>query len=156
MFGRNRPRPTHLGSWPLALVLVAAALVLATSPSALGAGQILASQEGLPDVDARAGAVAPTAAQLNTVSSLGAHATWNRFGTPQSLIKYGGYLAAGLSSDPVTAARSFISSNAGLFRLSAQGVSNLELLSDSPMISGRCGSATTVPSSSWPASSGAS
>jgi len=134
MFGRNRPRPTHLGSWPLALVLVAAALVLATAPSALGAGQILASQEGLPDVDARAGAVAPTAAQLNTVSSLGAHATWNRFGTPQSLIKYGGYLAAGLSSDPVTAARSFISSNAGLFRLSAQGVSNLELLSDSPMI----------------------
>src|SRR5207253_9353627 len=46
---------------------------------------------------------------------------------------YGGYLATGLSSDPVTAARSFISSNKTLFRLSDQGVSNLELLNDSKM-----------------------
>src|SRR5437763_15777678 len=98
MFGRNRPRPTHLGSWPLALVLVAAALVLATAPSALGAGQILASQDGLPDVDARAGAVAPTAAQLNTVSSLRAHAARNRFGPPQSLLPSVGHRATRLSS----------------------------------------------------------
>ena len=56
------------------------------------------------------------------------------FGTPKSLIKYGGYLATGLSSDPVAAAKTFITNNKALFRLSDQGVSNLELLNDSPMV----------------------
>ncbi len=61
------------------------------------------------------------------------HATWNQFGTPKSLIKYGGYFATGLGSDPVAAAKTFITSNKALFRLSDAGVANLELLNDSPM-----------------------
>ena len=40
--------------------------------------------------------VAPNSTQLGMVSGLGATATWNRFGTPASLINDGGYLATGL------------------------------------------------------------
>ena len=63
-----------------------------TTP-ALAVGNILDAQQGRPDLDARTGNVDPTAAQQQIASSLGATVTWNRFGTPQSLIKYGGYLA---------------------------------------------------------------
>ncbi|MDQ3342661.1 MAG: hypothetical protein M3524_03695, partial [Actinomycetota bacterium] len=86
---------------------------------------------GLDDVDNRDGQVAPTAAQKRAVSAMGATARWNRFGTPGSLIKYGGYLATGLSGNAVAAAKSFISTNKGLFRLSSTGVGNLEMINDS-------------------------
>jgi extracellular elastinolytic metalloproteinase len=88
----------------------------------------------LADLDARTGSVAPTAAQVAAVSSLGAHVRWNRFGTPASLIRYGGYLATGLGADPVAAARSFVSANRSLFRLSDAGVAGLQLLADSPIV----------------------
>jgi extracellular elastinolytic metalloproteinase len=83
--------------------------------------------------DAREGSVAPSAEQEAMVSSLGAHVTWNRFGTPQSLIKYGGYLATGLSLDPEAAARQWVQDNSALFRLSSQEAAGLELLNLSPM-----------------------
>src|SRR5438477_1360165 len=117
-----------------ALAAAFGALALVTSAPALAIGDILPSQQGKPDLDARAGSVAPSAAQQQIVSGSGAHATWNQFGTPRSLIKYGGYLATGLSSDPVAAAKTFITNNASLFRLSSQGVANLQLLNDSPMV----------------------
>ena len=117
-----------------ALVASLALLALVSATPALAIGDILANQQAKPDLDARAGSVAPTAVQQQIVASLGAHATWNRFGTPRSLIKYGGYLATGLSSDPVAAAKTFITNNEALFRLSDQGVANLELLNDSPMV----------------------
>jgi len=89
--------------------------------------------QGLPDLDNRAGQVAPTADQLARVSSLGARAEWNQFGTVQTMIKYGGFLATGLSGDPVSAAREWIRANRVLFRLSDQSVTNLELVSDGVM-----------------------
>src|SRR3954463_8879365 len=116
-------------------LILAVFAVLPAAP-ALAAANVRDSQQGLPDLDARTGAVLPTPAQSQLVSSLGAHATWNRFGTPQSLIKYGGYLATGLSTDPVAAAKTFIANNKTLFSLSDQGVANLELLNDSPMAGG--------------------
>lgn len=111
------------------------ALALSIAPSTpRGAVQIEGLQaQSASDLDARTGSVAPTSDQLAAVDALGAHATWNRFGTPQSLIVYGGYLATGLGDDPVAAARSFISANRQLFRLSDQGLANLELLNDSSM-----------------------
>ena len=120
----------------LGAVLAAAfgLLALVTSAPALAFGDILPNQAGKPDLDARGGSVTPTAAQQQIVSSLGAHATWNQFGTPKSLIKYGGYLATGLSNDPVAAAKTFITSDKALFRLSDAGVANLQLLNDSPMV----------------------
>ena len=62
--------------------------------------------------------------------------TWNRFGTPKSLIRYGDFLATGLSSNAVTAARSFLSANVVLFRLSTAEVAALELVADSEMAGG--------------------
>jgi extracellular elastinolytic metalloproteinase len=90
--------------------------------------------QGLDDLDARAGRVAPSAAALSDVSSMGARASWNRFGTPRSLISAdGGYLATGLSSNPVTAAMSFLTAHKTAFRLTSAGLSRIELVSDSPM-----------------------
>ncbi len=108
--------------------------ILALSASwVYGQAQILSVHEGLPDLDSRTESIAPTSAQLSQVSALGATASWNKFGTPQSLIKYGGHLATGVSGDPVTAARSWIRANRSLFRLSDAGVDSLELVNDSRM-----------------------
>ena len=89
--------------------------------------------QGLPDLDNRAGQVTPTAQQLSLVDSLGARAEWNQFGTVYTMLKYGGFLATGLSGDPVSAAREWIRANRVLFRLSDQSVTDLELVSDGTM-----------------------
>ena len=124
----RRPR------YVIGFVLALAALALSLPASTLAVANILDNQQGLPDLDARTGTVAPTNAQLSLVRSMGANATWNRFGTPQSLIKYGGYLATGLSGKPVDAARAWIRSNRTLFRLTAADVDNLELVNNSPIV----------------------
>src|SRR5687768_10300157 len=72
----------------------------------------------LSDKDFRAGIIKPTAAQVSAVNALGAKVRWNRFGTPQSLIKYSGWLRTGLTGAPEVAARNFIRANKALFRLS--------------------------------------
>lgn len=88
---------------------------------------------GLDGVDTRTGKLVPTAAQRSAVTKLGARATWNRFGTPGTLFKSTGFLATGLSSDAVSAARSFLSSNAAAFGLSTAQVADLQLQADSRM-----------------------
>src|SRR4051794_31837855 len=113
-----------------ALACGAAVAALALPGAALGAAQILPVHEGLADLDARAGSVAPTAAQRSAVSALGARASWTRFGTVGSLIRDGGSLAPGLGAAAATAARSFVRTNRSLFGLSDQGVSNLGLVGD--------------------------
>ena len=65
--------------------------------------------------------------QRSAASQLGATVRWNDFGTPQSVIRHGGYLATGLPSDPEDAARAWLSANRALFRLSAAQVDALEL-----------------------------
>jgi extracellular elastinolytic metalloproteinase len=87
-------------------------------------------EQDLPNLDARAGAVAPDAAQLAAVSGMGGTARWNRFGTPRSLISYGGFLSGELAGAPADAARAWIGANRGLFRLSEADVADLELLHD--------------------------
>jgi extracellular elastinolytic metalloproteinase len=99
-------------------------------------GNLSDAPQGLDDFDARAGSVAPSATQKNIANNLGAHVRWNRFGTPASLIKYGGYLATGLSGSPIQAARSWLRSKAALFRLTATQVDNLEVISDSSLSDG--------------------
>ncbi len=84
----------------------------------------------LPDFDTRTAVVNPSASQLNMVSAMGATARWNRFGTPHSLIKYGDFLATGLSGEPAIAAREWVRANRNLFRLTSQSVTRLELVSD--------------------------
>ncbi|HUR16592.1 MAG TPA: M36 family metallopeptidase [Candidatus Limnocylindrales bacterium] len=111
----------------LLLALAAPASTLAVTP---GLG-------GLSDKDFRAGSVQPTSAQISRVTQLGASVRWNRWGTPQSLIKRSGWLATGLSGTPETAARNWIRTNRTLFRLTDTDVTNLELVSSNPIGQGR-------------------
>lgn len=116
----------------LALAAVSGtALTLAAG--AFGQAAIMESHEALPDFDARTGSVAPSSAQLALVSALGAEARWNRFGTPQSLVKHGGYLASGISGNTaVAAARSWLETNKALFRLAS--VDELTLVTDGRLV----------------------
>jgi hypothetical protein len=90
---------------------------------------------GLRDVDTRNGKVLPSAAQRDAVAALSARAIWNDFGTPASLIRYGGYLATGIAgSNASTAARAWVTANKSLFRLSSVSTSSLETVNDSPLV----------------------
>ena len=85
---------------------------------------------GLSNLDAR-GTALPTAAQKQAASGLGAiDVRWNRYGTPTSLLPADGVLAPATSSNPVTAARSWLRSNAGVFGLTTQQVDGLQLVND--------------------------
>ena len=82
--------------------------------------------------DSRSGSVAPTSAQRSAVAQLGAEVRWNRFGTPSSLIKYGGFLTSGIRAEnAVAAARAFVDANAVLFRVGSSD--SFELASSSPL-----------------------
>jgi hypothetical protein len=98
-----------------------------------GAFDFQGENHGIEDIDARAGSIAPTSAQKQIVQELGATVDWNRFGTPHTLIRHGGFLAEGLDSDAATAARDFVSDNRILFRLSAERVQSLELVNDATL-----------------------
>jgi extracellular elastinolytic metalloproteinase len=88
-------------------------------------------------LDTRTARIAPTAGQRDAVASLGARATWSRFGTPASLTADRAPLATGLAADPEQAARAFLRAHAGLFRLDAQGVDALQLVNVAPIGAGR-------------------
>ncbi|MGH2572199.1 MAG: M36 family metallopeptidase [Actinomycetota bacterium] len=122
----------------LASIFVLLLLVAPTGsgPAAVvptGGGLVSISEgRGQEDVDARQGRLQPTAAQEAAVEALGAHAIWNDFGTPNSLIRYGGHLATGIAgATAVEAARSFIAANATVFRLSS--MDNLALVNNAPL-----------------------
>ncbi len=132
---QRKPRWRRVGVVSLSMALIGA-LLLPAAPRALGADEPYGFQGetgSAEDVDARTGSVAPTTRQLAIVKNMGATARWNDYGTPHSLIKHGGYLASGLSSDAIEAARSWVDTNRELFRLSQRGVDNLEVINDSKL-----------------------
>src|ERR671910_1175255 len=125
-----------------AVVLIVVAVVLSLAGSGLSAAG--SAQNALDELiidfqnedsqdeqfDARSGSVAPSSAQRSVVAQLGAQVRWNRFGTPSSLIKYGGFLTTGIrAEDAVAAARAWVDANAGLFRVGSSN--SFELLSSS-------------------------
>ena len=112
------------------LFLAVAVCALIAPAPALAVGKIHehAHGSGGGNLDTRTGHVAPSAAQVARVGELGASVRWNRFGTPASLRKEGGWLAEGLGTDAAAAARAFVAANAVLFRLS--DTSSLELVND--------------------------
>jgi extracellular elastinolytic metalloproteinase len=118
------------------LLIVAVTVPLVSSTIATGAAKPAVAVSTLGDLDARVGTVLPTAAQKNAANALGAHVTWNRFGTPASLIKYGGYLGTGLTGSAVNAARTWLRSHAALFRLTTADVNGLSLVNDSLLSDG--------------------
>ena len=86
----------------------------------------------LADFDSR-DAAQPSAAQLSAANALGANVEWNSLGTPASIIKYGGYVATGISApDAATAARQWLDANATLFALGS--TSSLTVWSDAPLV----------------------
>lgn len=116
----------------LAVVAGATAAFAVMAPSStFGVGNV-GDHAHEADLDFRTGAVQPTPAQQQLADNLGATVRWNRFGTPKVLIKHGGYFATGLGGDTaIEAARGWISANRELFRLSGQGVADLQLVNDS-------------------------
>ena len=73
-----------------------AALALAAPADAPAVGDLHGRAGGRDSLDARGGAVAPSAAQRAVVERMDARASWNRFGAPRSLFRDGGWLAEGL------------------------------------------------------------
>jgi hypothetical protein len=123
-------------AWRRRSLLYAAALLVlaATVPSASFAVADIreAGGDDVADFDARRGSVPPSARQRAVVRALHASATWNRFGTPQSLIRYGGQLALGVRGETaVAAARNWLSANRALFRL--RSTAGLELQLSNPL-----------------------
>src|SRR3954462_7471315 len=113
-----------------ALVAGVLAIALGLPASAGAAASILPGHAGLKDLDARTGRIAPTAAQRQDVSGLGARAEWNRYGTPASLIADDGFLTSAAAGSASDVARGFIRDHSALFRLSAADVNALELVND--------------------------
>ncbi|MGH2723652.1 MAG: M36 family metallopeptidase [Actinomycetota bacterium] len=133
----RRSARLFLGVVATLLSLALAVPPAATAPRRQGGARepaIFDGRHGLEDIDARRGSVAPSSQQVAAAEALGAtRVAWNRFGTPHSLIRHGGYLATGLPADPVRAARSFISQNRTLFRLSSAALSRLTVANVAPL-----------------------
>ena len=89
------------------------------------------------DADRRGPVLAPTAAARAAATSLGAvEVSWNQYGTPRTLTRGGAPLATGLAgSDAEAVARSFLSTHAGLFGLSAADLAALSVVSDTALSS---------------------
>ncbi len=107
---------------PVVLVAAVAAVALLAPTSAFGQFQVDGhGEEGdLADVDTRRASIAPSQAQLDAVADLGAAARWTDFGTAQSLIRHGGFLASGIQADSAAdAALAFLGQNRVLYRLSS-------------------------------------
>jgi hypothetical protein len=120
---------------PAALLLLAALV-----PSAGYAVANVRDGVGLADFDARAGAVAPSALQKAAVKRLGAAATWNRFGTPQTLFRARGSLSKAIhTTSAAAAARRWVAANKSLYRL--RSTSGLRVALKAPL--GRDGRAIT-------------
>src|SRR5262245_13949066 len=105
-------QPALRGRRAICALIVAGAACLALLAGPPGARAIVFLDDEpaeLPDFDSRTAVVEPSQAQLDAVSALGANATWNNFGTPQSLVKYGGFLASDIqAADAGSAVQSWL------------------------------------------------
>ncbi len=115
--------------WAAVLALLAVLLAPATARAVVH----IENDSSMPaEFDSRTARVAPTAAQLAAANSLGASVTWNRFGTPASLTKHGGFLTSGVQgTSAAAAARSWLGANSGLFGLGS--AADLGLVADNPL-----------------------
>ncbi|QZY28579.1 M36 family metallopeptidase [Nocardioides coralli] len=85
--------------------------------------------------DFRDGSVAATAGQKAAAKSLGATTVrWNDFGTPHVMYNQQGYLSGPRSGKAADVARGFVSDHSDLFKLSADQVAALEVVTDSPLL----------------------
>jgi extracellular elastinolytic metalloproteinase len=128
----TRPHRGRTGIGRLLLPVVLLAFAASIPSASFAVADVRESGDQVTDFDARRGAVAPTRAQRALVRNLGASATWNRFGTPASLIRYGRYLATGVKGrTAAAAARRWLAANRRLFRL--RSTAGLELQLANPL-----------------------
>src|SRR5258705_3020929 len=126
-------RKTISTSWSSIIIMSFVVMTFLAPISAFGQLNLWDAAQGTHDLDTGAGQVSPSAQQMALVDSIGARAEWNQLGSVHAMLKYGGFLATGLSGDPVSAAREWVRANRVLFRLSDQNVTDLELVSDGVM-----------------------
>ena len=137
----TRARPVLMAGGVLAVAALIASTLSATAAST---GPVLPALDGVnrstdPTLDVRkvTAAVAPTVAQRTAVAALlasagtGSRLTWDeRFGTPRSLRREGGYLTGPASGAPVTVAREFLATHGAAFRLTSAEVTALAVTRD--------------------------
>ncbi len=131
-----RLRPSRLGTAALALATITLVPGLtqlpvfanSPTPAASTPSTLADSVPGLTDLDTR-GSTLPSATQRSAAAALGAvDVRWNDFGTPASLLPADGSLATATSSNPVVAARAWLSENAAVFAMTPAEVADLELV----------------------------
>jgi extracellular elastinolytic metalloproteinase len=110
----------------LALNGVAGAQVPAKAPQAQ-------THHGAGSHDFRAGRRAPSAKQRDLAAQQKVTATWNRLGTPTSVAAKGQPLATGLPSDPVAAARAYLTQHRDLLGVSQNAIDSLEVVTTNPI-----------------------
>ena len=99
----------------------------APDPARSSATSLEQATAGLDDLDLR-GTALPSAAQKSAAAGLSGTVRWNRFGTPASISPVSGTLGAASSGDAEAAARSWLSSHASLFGMSASQMKALTLV----------------------------
>ncbi len=105
---------------PVVLAATLVALAVLSPTPAFGQFQVDRHdhEADLADVDTRRASIPPSQAQLDAVAELGAVARWTDFGTAQSLIRHGGFLASGIEAvSAADAALAFLDQNRALYRL---------------------------------------
>ncbi|WP_428310469.1 M36 family metallopeptidase [Hydrocarboniphaga sp.] len=128
--GRRASRRGGMSLFASAIAMTAALFAPPAAAVVQLYDEVAIDRANAPEVDYRIGRVLPTQVQLDAVKGLQAKVQWNRFGTVHTLQRSGGYLATGLSGTPAQAARDWLRQNRALFRLSAQGVDDLELVNE--------------------------
>jgi len=129
-------RLTDLILVPLAAVVVLIA-VPGTGAASGGAGEkgfdFQGEQSKIKDVDARRGEQAPSSRQQSAARVKSVTVRWNKLGTPGVVAPRDGFVATGLSKDPVRAARQWISRNLGLLGLTSGSAANLDVIGMNPI-----------------------
>ncbi|HEY7017437.1 MAG TPA: M36 family metallopeptidase [Gaiellaceae bacterium] len=120
----------------LRAVLAASAVMLVFAGPSFGVRQATPSKHGNLRDFARSGALSkPTAAQRAAVRALHAKATWNRFGTPSTLMRPRGFLSKKATGSTATiAARAWLAKHRVIFRLDS--VRSLRVVADSKLSTG--------------------
>ena len=123
--------PRRARAMQLLLLAGLSVLALTLASSALAVVHIEGQSTGLRDFDAR-GKVAPTKAQLRAARSIHGRVSWGTLGTPDSIIHYGGYLAAGLRAPSAeSAALNWLAAHKATFGL--RSVKHLRVLTAAPL-----------------------
>jgi extracellular elastinolytic metalloproteinase len=129
-------RAGAIGVLLLAVVSLAVASGAVAGSTTRGNGDGVGFQGENPrikDVDARKGKKDPSAQQENAAKARGVTARWNKLGTPEVVVPSNGYIATGLSSNPVEAARQWIASNRDLLGLSPEAAGGLQVIAANPI-----------------------